>query len=181
MYFAEITTDPQLHHRRSNYVSTVARRKNGDHVHILGQHKQQVFAIRRILMKLARKYALPMIHLADFTGLQGIATNNDELVKCLSEVPDAYAEVDMHAAVVAWKRDRNICDLILRHDPDCVQLIAVSNNEIDWATYFRCNCPVPAIREHLAQELAEAQALRAEAVERAERQLARKQANGQTH
>jgi hypothetical protein len=161
MFFAEITTDP--HRCHSDFCRITARRKNGDHVLIYGQTKRHAFAIKRILMKLARSFrVIPMADLADFIGLQGINATNDELIDCLSAVPDPYAEVDRSAAVIAWKRDWNICERVRAQDPSYKHLIAVSANAEDWMTFWRCNCPSPAMRDHLARELEEGRALKSE-------------------
>jgi hypothetical protein len=126
-------------------------------------------------MKLSRHYGLPLAAHADFAGMHMINADNDNLIDCLSSVPDPYAGVDLRAAFVAWRRDLNVTDLILRQDPSIPQLTAVSDNQEDWLVFWRCNCPVPEIRDHLAQELAKGRALKAENRER----LARRNADGQ--
>jgi hypothetical protein len=161
MYFAEICSDPQPC-RRGSYTSIGARRKNGDRVYIFGETKRQVRAIRKLLMKLAKHWGLPMANHADFIGMAGINATNEEMLDCLSSVPDPYAGVDLRTAFVAWRRDLNLTDLILRQDPSVPQLLAVTDNQEDWLVFWRCNCPVPAIRDHLAQELAKGRALKAE-------------------
>jgi hypothetical protein len=171
MYFAEITSDPHPS-CHSNYIGIGARRKNGDRVYVFGECRRQIKAVRKLIMKLGRHLGLPMKDLADFRGLGMIAAENDDLIDCLSSVPDPYAGVDLRAAFVAWKRDLNITDQILHQDPSIPQLTAVSDNQEDWLLFWRCNCPVPAIRDHLAQELEEARALKAENRERLERRKA---------
>jgi hypothetical protein len=177
MYFAEITTNPKK--KISNFTRITARRKNGDQCFIFGQDKSHVFAIKRILMKLARSFrVIPMADLADFIGLGGINTTNEELINCLSVVPNAYAGVDLHAAVVAWKRDYHITARVLAQNPSVDQITACSDNQEDWVVFWRCNCPVPEIREHLAQELAEGRTLKADNRRRLEE---RKANGGQAH
>jgi hypothetical protein len=152
----EITTNP-------SGFGTPVRRRNGDLVYIYGECRRQLKTVRKLLMKLSRHWGLPMKHLADFAGLEGIGNaGNDDLIDCLSSVPDPYSGVELRAAMIAWKRDLNITDLILRQDPSIPQLLAVSDNQEDWLVFWRCNCPVPAIRDHLAQELVKGRALKAE-------------------
>jgi hypothetical protein len=169
----EITTEPN---RFGSRVS--AHRRNGDKVYLGGEARRQLKTVRKILMKLAGHYGLKMIEHADFLGVERINATNDDLVECLSSAPDPYSGVDLRAAMVAWRRDLNITNQILHQDPSVDQLLAVCDNQEDWLVFWRCNCPVPAIRDHLAQELAKARALKAENQERLAR---RKAADGTEH
>jgi hypothetical protein len=178
MYIAEITTATTPISKHS-YTGIGARRKNGDHIRIFADNLRQCRTLKRILMALAKHYGLPLAQHANFDGIGMIRATNDELLTCLSPFPgDPYSGVDIHAAFVAWRRDFNITNLIMAQDPTIPQLLAVSDNQQDWLLFWRCNCPVPEIREHLARELEECRALRAKSVAMAQRLLARRQANG---
>jgi hypothetical protein len=175
MYFAEITTDPQPHGH--NYVGIGARRKNGDRIRIFGETKRQVKAIRKLLMKLGQHFGLPMANHADFVGIERINAANDDLIDCLSSVPDPYApDIDMQAAWIAWRRDWKICNRILAQDPSIDQLLSVSGNQQDWMTWFRCNHPDARVRDALARDIAKVQPLISENRERLAKQ---RKANGQ--
>jgi hypothetical protein len=168
MYFPKITTDPH-DTPDGSYLRITARRRNGDRCFVFREGKQQVKAIRKILMRLARHFNDEMIRLADFYGLDEVKTTNAELIACLSSVPDPYAGVDPREALIAAKRDLHICMQIMAQDPSLDHLMAVSNNFWDWTTYWRCCHPTAAGREREARELAEMEPLRTENRERYER------------
>jgi hypothetical protein len=133
----EITTEP-------GGFGTPVRRRNGDLVYLCGEARRQVKAVRKLLMKLARHFGrLPMIDLADFRGLDQINATNDELIECLSSVPDPYAPVDLDAAMVASTRDLKIADRILSRPRTSTiqQLLAVSDNAEDWHIFWRVRSP----------------------------------------
>jgi hypothetical protein len=176
MYVAEITTATTPTTKYS-YTGIGARRKNGDRIRIFGDNLRQCRTLKRILMALAKHYGLPLAQHANFDGIGMIAATNDELLTCLSPFPgDPYSGVDLHAAFVAWQRDLNITNLILAQNPTIPQLRKVSDNQEDWLLFWRVNCPVQQIREHLAQELVEVRALKAENRERLEQ--IKERANG---
>jgi hypothetical protein len=150
----EITTDP---HRPGSGIG--ARRKNGDKIYLRGETIRQLRTVRKMLMKLSRHYGLPMIAFADFAGVEEINTTNEDLIECLSTVPDPYAGVDRRVAVEAWQRDWRICNRVLRQDPTIDQLLTVSGNQQDWMTWWRCNHDDPQMRSLLAEEIANAQEL----------------------
>jgi hypothetical protein len=160
MHFPKISEDP--HAEDSNYTRISAHRKNGDKVYVFGEGTRQVKAIRTILMKLARHYNKEMIHLADFFGLEEVRTTNAELIKCLSSVPDPYCGCDPTDALIAGKRDLNICMQIMAQDPTLDHLVVVCNNFADWGTYWRCNEPTAAGRDRWAKHLADLAPLRTE-------------------
>ena len=69
----EVRTNPNvdsrsLFHKRSFYQRS-ARRANGDTVHITGDSRGEVEHCRRLLMRLARRYHLMMIEIAELAGV----------------------------------------------------------------------------------------------------------------
>ena len=69
----EVRTNPNvdsrsLFHKRSFYQRS-ARRANGDTVHITGDSRGEVEHCRRLLMRLARRYHLLMIEIAELAGV----------------------------------------------------------------------------------------------------------------
>jgi hypothetical protein len=167
-----ITTDP----RRSGS-SIAARRKSGDKVFIYGNVTRQLRTVRKILMKLSRHYSnLPMIAFAGFAGVEEINVTKEELLECLSAVPDPYSGVDVRIAMEAWQRDWHICERVLKQDLSIDQLLAVSGNQQDWCVFWRCNHDDPRMRALLAEEIANAQELIMSNRERLQQQ---RQANGQ--
>jgi hypothetical protein len=131
----KITTDP---HGSGSRVT--ARRKNGDIVYIFGQTKRQMMAVRKLIMKAARHYDLPMIHLADFWGIEKINATNAELLECLSVVPDPYCGCDPRQALIAAMRDA------------LEQLFTIQESNYDWGVYWRCNHPTEAGRQRFARD-----------------------------
>src|SRR5260370_3607244 len=107
MHIAEITTATAPTQR--NYTGIGARRKNGDRIRIFANNLRQCRTLRKILMKLAKHYGLPLAQHADFDGIGMISATNDELLTCLSPFPcDPYCGVHLHAALVAWRRHLHI-------------------------------------------------------------------------
>jgi hypothetical protein len=86
----EITTDP---HRPGSRIG--ARRKNGDKVFIYGNVTRQLRTVRTILMKLARHFDLPLADFAEFLGIEEINVSKEDLIQCLSAVPDPYSGVEL--------------------------------------------------------------------------------------
>jgi hypothetical protein len=150
----EITTDP---HAPGSGIG--ARRKNGDKIFLRGETIHQLRTVRKLLMKLAHHYNLPLVAFADFAGIEESNAENTDLIECLSTVPDPYAGVDRRVAMEAWQRDWRICNRILQQDPIIDQLLAVSGNQQDWMTWWRCNHPDAGMRSLLAEEIANAQEL----------------------
>jgi hypothetical protein len=136
-----------------------ARRKNGDKIFLRGETIHQLRTVRKLLMKLAHHYNLPLAAFADFAGIEEINAENADLIDCLSTVPDPYAGVDKRVAMEAWQRDYRICERVLAQDPTIDQLLAVSGNQQDWLTWWRCNHPDAQMRSLLAEEIANAQEL----------------------
>ena len=159
------------------FVHIVARRKNGDRVYLFGEAQRQLRTIRKVLMKLARHYDLPMIAFTEFPGLEMINASNDELLACLSTVPNPYDDRidDPRIAIAASNRDWRICNCVQARDPTIEQLVTVSAQQEDWMTFWRVRHPDAGMRERLAQQLAEDQALKAENRER----LRRRKEDGQ--
>jgi hypothetical protein len=144
----KITTDP---HGDGSRVT--ARRRNGDIVYIFGQTRRQMMAIRKLLMKLGRHYDLPMSHLADFWGIEEINATNEELLECLSLVPDPYCGCNPRQALVAAMRDARIIQRVLARNPTLEQLFTIQASNYDWGVYWRCNHPTAAGRERFAKDL----------------------------
>jgi hypothetical protein len=168
----EITTDPL---RPGSRIS--ARRKNGDKIFLYGETIRQLKTARKVLMKLSKHFDLPLATFTDFVGLEMINASNDELIECLSSVPDPYAPVDLRAAMVASSRDFKIVNRILSRPRQSTieQLLAVSGNSEDWSNFWRVRSPSGFTKERMAEE-AEYRKLRAENRERLER---RNNANAQ--
>jgi hypothetical protein len=169
----EITTDA---HRPGSGIG--ARRKNGDKIYLRGETIRQLRTVRRVLMKLAKHYGLPLNTFAEFLGVEMINATNDELLDCLSTVPNPYSGVDLRVAIAASNRDWRICNCICARDPTIEQLVTVSAQQEDWQVFWRCNHPDVGMRDRLAQELAEGRALKAENRERLEQ---RRAADGATN
>ena len=151
----QITNDP---HAPGSGIG--ARRKNGDRIYLRGEARQQLRKVRKVLMKLARHYNLPLIAFTDFAGIEEINASNEDLVDCLSTVPDPYSGVERREAMTAAIRDSRICERILAQgDASIDQLLAVSGNQQDWCTWWRCNHPDPQVRARLAEQIADAQEL----------------------
>jgi hypothetical protein len=152
MYIPKITTDP--HDQPSgNFIRITARRKNGDSVFVFGESLRQVRTIKRILMKLARKFNEPLTHVADFVGVAQIKATPAELLACLSSVPNPYADVNPSEAADASVRDARIIQAILAQSPTIEQIFTVMENMYDWGCWWRCNHPTAAGREHFAKDL----------------------------
>jgi hypothetical protein len=145
----EITTNP---HRPGSGIG--ARRKNGDRIYLRGETIRQLRTVRKLLMKLSRQFGLPLAAHADFAGIEIIknVTNND-LIDCLSTVPDPYSGVSPRQALIAAMRDARICHRILAQDPTLDQLFSVTDNIYDWGLWWRCNHPTAAGRERFARDL----------------------------
>jgi hypothetical protein len=167
----EISTTQQ-----AQRMGTPVRRRNGDRVYLFGEHRRQLKTVRKILMKLSQHYGLPMATFADFIGIERINTTNDELIDCLSNVPDPYAEVDLRAAMVASTRDFRICERVRAQDPTIEQLLTVSGNSEDWYNFWRVRSSKSWTPERMAKD-AELQKLKAENRERLERRGANGHAN----
>jgi hypothetical protein len=152
MYFPKITTNP--HDQPSgNFIRITARRKNGDSVFVFGESLRQVRAIKRLLMKSARHFNETLLEVSNLSGLGQIKTVNDELIACLSSVPDPYAPVDRQDAADASVRDARIIQAILAHDPTIEELFRVMENMYDWQCWWRCNHPTAEGRERFAKDL----------------------------
>jgi hypothetical protein len=102
-----------------------ARRKNGDSVVLRGETISQLRTVRKVLIKMARHFQLPMAELGDFLGVDRINLTNRDLLDCLSTVPDPYAEVDFAAAIEAWRRDFKIGHRVLANDPSIEEIMIV--------------------------------------------------------
>ena len=152
MFFAKITTDPH-DHPSGSFNRITARRKSGDSVFVFGESLRQVRTIKRILMKLARKFNEPLIHVADFVGVERVTATPAELLACLSSVPDPYAGVDPSDAADASVRDARIIQAILAQRPTIEQIFTVMENMYDWGCWWRCNHPTAAGREYFAKDL----------------------------
>jgi hypothetical protein len=159
----EITTNPHpSHHGGASFNRITARRKNGDKAFVFAATKRQCLAIKGILMKLARHYGpLPMITFADFIGVERINASNDDLIECLSAVPDPYAQVDLRAAMVATTRDFRICERVRAQDPTYKHLLAVCDCCEDWHNFWRVRSKNGFTPERIAEE-AEFQKLKAD-------------------
>jgi hypothetical protein len=170
----EITTNPL---RPGSGIG--ARRKNGDKIYLRGETIRQLRIVRKILMKLSKHFDLPMATFAAFPGLEMINASNDELLACLSTVPNPYDDRvdDPRIAIAASNRDWRICNCVQARDPTIEQLVTVSAQQEDWMTFWRVRHPDAGMRERLAQELVKARALKAENRAR----LERRQANGAAH
>jgi hypothetical protein len=165
-------------HRRC-FTSIPVRRKNGDRVYVTAGSRQQLKAVRGLLMKLAKHFRAPLIECADFYGLGAINTANETLIAALSVVPDPYAPgIDFDLALTAYHRDLAITDKILAQDPSIPHLLAVNNNQYDWVVFLRCNHPTANVRDRFARDLAELDRLGEEIFHRASRLLERGNANG---
>jgi hypothetical protein len=99
----KITTDP-----RASGSGIGARRKNGDQVFLRGENIKQLRTVRKVLIKMAQHFQLPMAELGDFLGVDRINLTNRDLLECLSTVPNLYSEVDFAVAIEAWRRDYKI-------------------------------------------------------------------------
>ena len=159
----EITTDA-----RAPGSGIGARRKNGDRIYLRGETIRQLRIVRKVLMKLSKHFDMPMSTFAAFLGLDQINATNDEMLHCLSTVPNPYDErvTDLRIAVAASNRDWRICEYVCARDPTIDQLVTVSANAEDWQTFWRVRHPQAAMREHLAAELVKGRALKAENRER---------------
>ena len=166
-----ITTDP-----RAPGSGIGARRKSGDKIYLRGKPIQQLRIVRKILMRLAKHYAMPLATFADFVGIEMINATNEELIECLSTVPDPYAPVDERAAMIASTRDFKIVNRILSRPRQSTieQLLAVSANSEDWANFWRVRSPKGFTPERIAKQ-AEFQKLKASNREKLEQ---RRAANG---
>jgi hypothetical protein len=69
----EVRTNPNVNSRSlfwdRGYFQRSARRANGDTVHITGDSLEEVEHCRRLLMRLARRYHLMMIEIAELAGV----------------------------------------------------------------------------------------------------------------
>jgi hypothetical protein len=168
-----ITTDP-----RAPGSGIGARRKNGDKIYLRGKPVRQLRIVRKILMALSRHFDLPLATFDDFTGLEHINTTNDELIECLSTVPDPYAPVDERVVMVASTRDFKIANRILSRPRQSTleQLLAVSANSEDWANFWRVRSTKGFTPERIAEE-AELQKLKASN----RGKLEQRSANGHAH
>jgi hypothetical protein len=168
-----ITTDP-----RAPGSGIGARRKNGDRIYLRGENIRQLKIVRKVLMKLAKHFDLPMATFTDFVGLEHINTSNEELLECLSTVPDPYAPVDERVAMVASTRDFKIANRILSRPRQSTleQLLAVSANSEDWSNFWRVRSSKGFTPERIAEE-AKLQKLKASNREKLEQRS--RSANGQ--
>jgi hypothetical protein len=159
MHLLEITSD------RRAFTSLPVRRKGDQVVYVTGETKRQTRAVRKLLMALARRFGLPMIAFAEFAGVEKLNAANEDLIDCLSIVPNPYpsglrwSEAELETAKRAWMRDWKICNRVLAQDPTIEELLAVSGNQQDWCNWWRCNHPDASVRARMAQGIAEAQAL----------------------
>ena len=103
----EVRTNPNVDRRSifwdRGYVQRSARRGNGDTVHITGDSRGEVEHCRRLLMRLARRYHLMMIEIAELAGVPtGRMAKMAELA--LAEVtggpPIAASELETRLAAI---------------------------------------------------------------------------------
>jgi hypothetical protein len=157
-------------HRR-RFTSIPVRRKNGDRCFVTGDNGKQLKAVRALMIKLARHFRAPLIEVADFYGLDQINTKTEDLLACLSSAWDPDADVDLDIAYAAYLRDLEITNIVLARDPSITELLVVKNNQLDWCRWWHRHHPSPAVRESLAQDLAEYDRLAEEVFIKASRQL----------
>jgi hypothetical protein len=165
---------------------------NGEMIWVDARTKQECRTHKAALKRLARRHGLTMmkvhnllysLSLSDFDTAP-FDPDAPEFVFSrfpIGEPPDPEDNVDAIKAWAAYKRDAELCAKLLRGDPTVFQLLAISRNQRAWAEYFSIRYADPSVRSLLRQAIAEHDVLRAEAAEKAQRQLARKQANGQQH
>jgi hypothetical protein len=175
---------------RRGFVSRSARRANGDTVQIYGDFRGEIEAVRKVLMRTARRTGMPMFTIAQLKGwtkpiqqqeeeemtaqLARVETETLELPSLLgSTVPEPEDIVDLIAAMEAFNRDV-LCGNALLVEPVSLETaLAVAANAYRWACFWVVRHPDPIVREGFAANLAEAAPLRASVRGKAERMIAK--------
>jgi hypothetical protein len=174
---------------RRGFVSRSARRANGDEVQIYADFRWELEAVRKHLMRTARRTGLPMFTIAQLEGLTKpiqeqeenemaaqlavVETETVELPSLGSTVPEPGEIVDLVAAMQAFNRDV-LCGNALLVEPVSLETaLAVAANAYRWCRFWVERHPDPIVRAGFAANLAEAAPLRASVRRKAERMIAK--------
>jgi hypothetical protein len=137
----------------------------------------EVEAVRKLLMKLARRYRLRMIEISELAKLAADQKEEERLraeFAVMEEegwrVPEPEAEVNLAMAMKMYRHDA-LCGV--EHGDSLEEIAAVAENQYRWAKFWAARHPSPEGREEFAEMVAEVDVLRARTKAKVDELIAR--------
>lgn len=150
--------------RKGGWVRRKAQRTNGDFVYITGDTRDEVDHVRGLLMRLARRFKLPMMEIADMAEAVVIAMQNPdapERVWGIAQAPRPYSKIDVGVAEEQFVRDFERARAILEDKDVGIEVIAwLAVWWEGWCMFWSVRHGDDAQREAYSAELAHNRSIR---------------------